>query len=302
VRDDQIVQVKARANDAVNKEWLCDEGRYGFDRFLPAQRITQPMQQGKRIKMDAVLAEMKKFKDSNPIVFIAPDLLLEEYAVIKEFLERVVKKYQVAIGYKERQLTEVEKVLISPDYAANYRGTEFSGLVTGNVTARYTELLSRLRGGNVESVMFIGDRAIDPRDVDVSLLSGLAQVKQSVGILTDAEGQLASAINLVLPGRSILEKSGCMINRQNRLQYAERLVDFPVGTHAEWQLINQIAKHCGVSITDAESDRDLTLAILDSDSRLTGLTIKQIKAGGVALDTYRPEGAEQAGSTENMAV
>jgi NADH-quinone oxidoreductase subunit G len=42
-RDGQVVQVKARLHDDVNKEWLCDEGRYGFHRFLPEERVRVPM-------------------------------------------------------------------------------------------------------------------------------------------------------------------------------------------------------------------------------------------------------------------
>lgn len=49
VRDEQIVQVKGRQNQAVgNKEWLCDEGRYGFMRFLPSERVTSPVVGGKQ--------------------------------------------------------------------------------------------------------------------------------------------------------------------------------------------------------------------------------------------------------------
>lgn len=295
-RDNEIVQVKARMNDHVNKEWLCDEGRYGFPRFLPTERVIEPSLDGAAVDWDTVLAAMKKLKDSNPLVFVAPDLLLEEYIVLREFLDRVVKKYQIALGYKERDLTAVEKILISPDYAPNFRGAEFARLVDGSLTARYNETISRLRGGSVESVLLIGDRAIDSRDIDVAVLSGLSQAAQSAGILTDAAGQLASATKLVLPGRSILEKSGCLINRAQRLQYSDRLVDFPDGTEPEWRLINRIAEHCGVSITDAETDRDLTIAILDSDERLAGLTIKKIKAGGISLSALSSAG--HGGATE----
>lgn len=38
-RDGEVVHVKARYNKEVNKEWLCDEGRYGFNRFLPKKEL-----------------------------------------------------------------------------------------------------------------------------------------------------------------------------------------------------------------------------------------------------------------------
>src|SRR5690606_1929870 len=49
VRDREVVQVKGRDNQAVNKEWMCDEGRYGMDRFLPVERIVQPLVNSKPV-------------------------------------------------------------------------------------------------------------------------------------------------------------------------------------------------------------------------------------------------------------
>src|SRR5690606_10030141 len=45
-RDGKVVQVKARLNSEVNKEWMCDEGRYGYERFLPESRLTGALVDG----------------------------------------------------------------------------------------------------------------------------------------------------------------------------------------------------------------------------------------------------------------
>jgi NADH-quinone oxidoreductase subunit G len=52
VRDDEVVMVKARYHDQVNKSWLCDEGRYGFMRFLPKELVLHPIQSGVDINID----------------------------------------------------------------------------------------------------------------------------------------------------------------------------------------------------------------------------------------------------------
>ncbi len=283
VRDQQIVQVKARHNEQVNKEWLCDEGRYGFERFLPESRVLQPTLKGAECNWDVIVNQVKKIKDVNPIILIAPDLYLEEYFVIKDFLDRVIKKYQVAVAYKERNLNDVEKILVSPDYAANFRGAEFAGLIDGSFSARYNELVSRVRGAGAQGVLLIGDRAIDSRDVDAQLLAGLKQTETTIGVVTDAAADLSKALQLLIPGRSVLEKSGLLVNRQQRLQYAERIVDFPASTEPEWRIIAKISDKLGTKLSSAQSDRDLTLETLAKDARLKDLKIKQIKAGGVDL-------------------
>ena len=44
IRDDmKVVRVRARDNDEVDDGWLCDKGRYGYQSFHSAERITTPL-------------------------------------------------------------------------------------------------------------------------------------------------------------------------------------------------------------------------------------------------------------------
>jgi NADH-quinone oxidoreductase subunit G len=122
IRDGQVVQVKARLNEKVNQEWLCDEGRYGFERFLPKNRLSGiTTKSNPSSSLEEVAKVLKKFKEKKAVVFIAPDLLLEEYYVLKIFIEQIAPNATVAVAYTERELNKVQKVLVSPDYAANYQ-------------------------------------------------------------------------------------------------------------------------------------------------------------------------------------
>lgn len=289
VRDGEVVQVKARLNDAVNKEWMCDEGRYGFQRFLPAQRVTAPTLHGKPVGYDEAFSALRGISDDQEtLVFVSNELLLEEFAVLKSFLDAVVKRYRVVTSYRERTLSEVERILISPDYAPNFRGAEWAGVVGGDLEAHYDQALRDLRSGSVQQVLVIGDRGVLPADVDASLLEGVRKAALSAAILTDAQAPLAAAVQVVLPGRSVLEKSGLLINRARRLQYAERAIDYPDGAEADWSLLVRWASKNGVQLTDAQSDRELTLNYLANEPRLLGLRIATIKRGGIPLDTFRP--------------
>lgn len=285
-RDGQVVQVKARMNDAVNKEWLCDEGRYGFHRFLASERVLNPFIAGKEAAVDAALKEAAKVKGTETLIFVSPDLLLEEYALLKWFVEKIVPKASVVVSYRERSLNEVERILISPDYACNFRGAEYSGLVNEVTEAAYNEALASLRAG-VPSVMLIGDRAIWPGDMDDGIVNAIRNASSSVAILSN-RAHKGNVARVVLPGRSILEKAGLLINRAGRLQYADRVVEFRTGSEPEWRMIARLAQACGVNLSDAADDRSLTLAYLASDSRLAGIRLATIKNGGIDLNSYRP--------------
>ena len=46
VRDEKVKRVIARDNEAVDDGWLCDRGRYGFEMFDAAERVTEPRTKG----------------------------------------------------------------------------------------------------------------------------------------------------------------------------------------------------------------------------------------------------------------
>jgi NADH-quinone oxidoreductase subunit G len=298
-RDGEVVQVKARRNDAVNKEWLCDEGRYGFGRFLPphADRVVAPFQNVKdgagRVAAslnDAIASLKGQLKTLT--VLAAPELLLEEYYILRQLLIRASSVSRAVVPYKERKLSEVEEILVSPDYAANFRGAQLTGLVGTNPQVEYSEVLEKIRRREIEHLLILGDRAIDRVDLDEALVEGIRSAKVSVALLTDVNSPVASAVSYVVPGRSVLEKSGIFLNRQLRLQYSEGAVQFSDGTLPDWRFLTLLGDAAGIKLLGVDanglkslSDRDVTRWYLGADPVMVaqGLTIRSIKDGGVQL-------------------
>ena len=46
VRDEKVKRVVARDNHGVDDGWICDKGRYGFEMFAAAERVTAPRTKG----------------------------------------------------------------------------------------------------------------------------------------------------------------------------------------------------------------------------------------------------------------
>lgn len=276
-RDGEIVQVKARYNSEVNKEWLCDEGRYGFERFLPQNRLVDARVAGEISDLSAAIKASQA--SGSGIIFVSPDLLLEEYALIKKFAEK--NSLQTVIAYQERELNSVEAILVSPDYAANFAGAIFSGLVAGDLNSSYRQAIEALKNGSFQRVYLFGDRCILPHDQS-DVAQAAARI-HSVAIACDASLAFVKSAKITLPGRSILEQSGLLVNRKNRLQFAQNVIEHVEGSVPTWKLINLLAAG---NLTKATSDRELTLALLSEESRLKGLSLFKIKAGGIDLNQY----------------
>jgi len=192
----------------------------------------------------------------------------------------VMRGTHLAVAYRERKLSGVEELLISPDFAANFRGAEFVGLLGEDPAGRYEDYLANLKKGVYQAVLIVGDGAIAAEDLQPDLLAALHGCEFSAGMLADAEGGLFAALEVVFPGRSVLEKSGLMINRNKRLQYQGQVVNYPAGSEAEWRIISRMAERNGVRLTQAATYRDLSLEYLESDHRVSSMDLQEIKEGG----------------------
>lgn len=329
VRDEQFVQVKARLNSDVNQEWMCDEGRYGFDRFQPTVRCVEPLQRAANGGF-ASLPSHTSFKEAGSLlkgsgddgaVLLSPLLTLEEMWVAVRFAETVMgvaaNSGRIAVSLRTRALNTVQQRLVSPDYAANARAAELVGLSGGAVGAaewrtaleqRYSELLGKIRSGAIKRLLLVGDLAVQPGDVDDALRGAVAAVPASValgasgpgGVLGGAlatPGQgIHESCRVLLPGRTVNEKSGILVNRDLRLQRLKSLLTAPNGTLPEWFMLNKIASHAGNALLASEivEERALFREMVKAVPLLQGVSLMMIGESGIPLADIGKSGAGSA--------
>ncbi len=203
VRDDQIVQVKGRLNSAVNNEWMCDEGRYGFNRFQPEVRLTEPhIRRGETfvpVSQQEAIAEAAKLRGSSgqpaeadTAVFLSPFLTMEEIWLAIEFSEQFLGlpagSSSICVQIEGRELTPVQAKLVSPDYAPNARaaslffGDPGDASWRSSLQARYKKNLERVRTGALRRIVMIGDLAIAAADLDEAFAKGVYGAELSLAI------------------------------------------------------------------------------------------------------------------------
>jgi len=316
VRDDKIVHVKARLNSEVNREWMCDEGRYGFDRFQPATRAAAPMlrkDSWQKADWGTALAEAKKIKGDAVAVFLSPFLMLEEIWLALHFSEKIfglqASSPNIAVQLRQRPLTEVEAILISPDYAPNARALSlFDPALTGDnwrqlLEQRYQALLGKVRSGEVKRVLMIGDDAILDSDVDAKLQEALLRCESAVAITPRGPGSGVGAhefCKVNLPGRTVNEKTGIFVNRDLRLQRVATLLSAPLGSYSDWMVLGKLAAACGTAIIPPEliEDRALFREMVKNVARLKNLTLRNISGAGLPLSEVEKLGAAAAAHSE----
>ncbi len=122
-RDGKFITIKARYNKEVNKEWLCDEGRFGFERFRQKNFFPQSY---------SYSTHLKNFKDAvisgdRITLVLSAFLTFEDIAAFKLLAEKFnnVTIYGLKL---ERSLSNLEQILIKPDYSPNWKTFEKLGI------------------------------------------------------------------------------------------------------------------------------------------------------------------------------
>ncbi|HMO02309.1 MAG TPA: 2Fe-2S iron-sulfur cluster-binding protein [Oligoflexia bacterium] len=291
-RDSQIVQVKARWNADVNKEWLCDYGRYGYGKFVPKERFLKPVEKINGAKQEITYDQaFQKIISAGEFdaIFLSGDLLTEEYHLVSKWLETLRYQPKIYLNYLERSLSDLEKILISPDYSPNYQGALFCDLIKlEGLKDQWFEGLRALSAGKLQRVLMFGDNVLHglPAEFE-SVLSATLSDNQTVSKVSkivfcgsDAASLAAIGAWIILPTEALLEKSGFYINRQKRMQFLDSVFAMPSGVLAQWQIIARLA--IGVELTKAKNYRELSRHFL-AERGFEGVTIAQIKNGGINL-------------------
>ena len=322
VRDGQVTTVKGRCNSEVNQEWLCDEGRYNFARFQPQRRLESLLKRdgdyllphSREAVVDEAAEGLKRSAEaSTTAVFLSPFLTLEEIWTALEFCEKVLKLQpqspSISMQIKQRELSELEKILISPDYAPNARAMSLFGFAAEAsdeetwrdlLERRYRNLLSQLRSGQVSKVLIIGDEAIAAEDVDDRLSKALLEAEVSVSfatadVLSGEDSEDARAISatqlchLIVPIPSVYEKDGIMVNESLRLQRLRKLFQPPQSIESVWAMLVDIAGKAGVKLGAAGSvdERSLFRAMTKKLDILGSISLNGIGEWGISIADLR---------------
>jgi NADH-quinone oxidoreductase subunit G len=333
VRDGEFVQVKARLNSDVNQEWMCDEGRYGFDRFQPKHRLSEALvRKGDYLEeenLQQALVEAASLSNNIPseekAVVISPFLTLEEMWTALSFAEKLmgltVSSSQIAVQLRQRELSELEAKLISPDYAPNARAATVFGIGINEpdwrseLQSRYQSVLSQIREGKIKNLLLVGDFAILDEDLDQDLISALLNVETSValtprGVVDRSEDDSLTSLGahqlckVILPSRTVHEKSGVMLNSELRFQRLNKLLEAPFGSFPEWMLLKRIAEHAKKPILDAsiQDDRGVFRALVKQYDALRGLSLMRIGELGLSWDELLEIQASESSSQETASV
>jgi NADH-quinone oxidoreductase subunit G len=243
----RIARFKPRVNEAVNSHWLCDEGRYCFHDLAGGARLTTPMirQEGGLVPATwevALQAVFSGLGSATPLAGILSGRNTNEEAYLfAKLAKKISVKHALEVFYQERELTPVQKILMSPDRSPNFRGARDMGVSSNG---GYEALLADLIAGSFAGAYVVGEDLIATAAQPDKVRAALE--KLSFLVVQDSRiTETSKLAHVVLPATHFGEKEGTYTNRKGRVQKLNAAVIPPPGTRQDSEIFMQLLNLAG---------------------------------------------------------
>jgi NADH-quinone oxidoreductase subunit G len=247
----RIARFKPRINEDVNSHWICDEGRYCFHDLTGGERLTTPMirQEGGLAPAtweQALQAVVNGLRAAGPPAGILSGRNTNEEAFLfAKLIRKLSADAMLEVVYQERELTETQKILMSPDRAPNFRGARDMGVGSDG---GFGALMHRLIAGQLATAFVVGEDLLNGK-AEVAAIRAALQ-KLSFLVVQDIRmTETAKLAHVVLPATHFGEKDGTYTNRRGRVQRLNAAVVPPRGALQDSEIFLRLLGLCGEALS-----------------------------------------------------
>jgi NADH-quinone oxidoreductase subunit G len=218
--DTTAYRLRPRENQAVNQEWMCDQGRTTY-KALNAGRVLSARvgrgAEGRPATREAALAAagaaLLAAKAQGVAVLVSPAASLEDQLAACHVAKEALGAAAVYVGGRPDGWHD--DFLKKADENPNRKGLELAAQAYGLAVKPFAELAAALRAGQVGAAWLVGAEVPDAAGVEA--LAGLpVLVVQAVN-----DGPLAAAATVLLPASPHAEYDGSFVNFEGRPQRFE---------------------------------------------------------------------------------
>jgi NADH-quinone oxidoreductase subunit G len=287
----RVARFKPRVNESVNSHWICDEGRYCFHSLTDVERLTSPMvrQEGGLVPVDwetALEAALSGLGSSARLGgLLSGRNTNEEAFLFAKLMKRISPEADLEVFYQERELTESEKILKSPDRSANFRGAREMGVSSNSGLEPWMEKLVQ---GEFPGVYIVGEDLVFSLN-DREKIEGALE-KLSFLVVQDTHlTPTAQLAHVVLPATHFAENEGTYTNRGGRIQRVSPGLVPPAGVLQGWEIFGRLLARDGKEVSHRTAE-EIFQRIAEEIPRYRGLSYASLGDGG-----FQPEGEANEG-------
>ncbi|HEX9243469.1 MAG TPA: 2Fe-2S iron-sulfur cluster-binding protein [Anaeromyxobacter sp.] len=258
--NDTTYRYRPRENDAVNQEWMCDDGRLTY-KPLNQGRVLHAREgragQGAQVAQPAAVARAAKALDRHAKagtlgILLSPTASLEDLLVAATVAKDLLGAKEVFVGGRADGWQD--DFLKRADQNPNRKGLELVAQAFGLAVRPAADLAAAVAAGTVKGVWAVG--AETP---DAALASKIAAAQDLVVQATN-EGPLSAGATVLLPAAPHSEMDGTFVQFEGKAQRFE-MAYFPRGdARPHWALAAAVGASLGAKLAFA-SGREVFAAL-----------------------------------------
>jgi NADH-quinone oxidoreductase subunit G len=258
---DKVYRLVPRANPAVNKFWMCDEGRFTYKRLHTADRTVVPRSENLPVEWDRALEDAaKKLKaalDKGPgnvgVVFNAQSTNEDLYALSRLCFDHLKIDKAYLAGYDEGWS---DQILVSADKNPNTAGAKGIG---GTKLRSLLDLSRDLKSGAIKALLVVGGHGVLGTGDKAAAGLPLANLEALV-VASSHNGALTEAAHVVLPLADWAESDGTFTNKLGMVQRIRAALPAPGDALPGWEILAHLAHKLGIAMDYANAKQVFTEA------------------------------------------
>lgn len=245
--NDTTYRYRPRENEAVNQEWMCDDGRLSY-KYLNAERVLLAREgrgpSAQTLAKDAAPRRAAELlaphaKAGTLAALLSPVASLEDLLAAAVVAKEGFGLAEVYVGGRPDGWQD--EFLKRADENPNRKGLELVAEALGLAVRPFAELAAGVRAGKVKAVWAVGVEVPDPAAAEVVAGAELLVAQAYNGTA------LAHAAALLLPAAPHSEMDGTFVNFEGRAQRFE-MAYFPRGeSRPHWALALELGRALGLT-------------------------------------------------------
>jgi NADH-quinone oxidoreductase subunit G len=258
--NDTTYRYRPRENEAVNQEWMCDDGRVSY-KYLNTGRVLAA-RAGRGAQAQVVARSVAEGQAASALSAHAQAgtlaVLLSPVASLEDLLAacHVAKEgLRVPVAYVGGRADGwQDEFLKRADQNPNRKGLELAAQAYGIALRPFAELVAAVQAGQVKGLWAVGTEV-----PDAAAIAKLEALEVIVAQSYD-DGPFAKAATILLPAAPHSETDGTFVNFEGRAQRFE-LAYYPRGeARPHWALAADIGRALGLDLAFA-TGRDVFRAL-----------------------------------------
>lgn len=276
-RDNVVVRIRPRPNEAVNKFFLCDEGRLNYRWLNRRDRVEYPhvRREGALAPVDwdvAVDAAVAAMRGRRVFILASPGLSNEVLFLLSRIRRRAsgVGRFRVPQG-PEAPLAAVEDLALRADRAPNGRGAELLEFTRSETP------LDDLASGDV---LIVADEEL--AGIDPAAFTAAVARASAVVVIGTVLPPWARAAVAVLPIANMAEDEGTFTNLRGRVQRFLQAKQAPGLVRPGWAALSDVLTGMGESAIYFQP-ADVFAALASAVPAFAGLTYDTLGLRGAEI-------------------